>query len=109
LPRRRSADGPRGPERGAGVKPCRAATGTPAPPPDLPHGYRDKVANPVEALNDESIKTEVIEPIRSLVDRVVLSPDGESPGLKAILNGNLATILAFCESAKDKQRQTADD
>ena len=76
--------------------------------PNLPHVYRDKVANLVAALNDESIKAEAMELIRSLVDKVVLSPDGESPNLNAILHGDLATILAFCEGAKDKQRQPAE-
>ena len=56
--------------------------------------YRQKVANLEEALNDENIRGEAAEVLRSLIDRIVLVPNGDV--LKVELHGDLATILALC-------------
>ena len=71
--------------------------------PRLAEVYADKVARLEEALNDPTIKTEAAEILRSLIDRIELSPHEDGSGLDARLYGDLARILAFCEAAEDKK------
>jgi site-specific DNA recombinase len=47
--------------------------------------------------------------LRSLIERVVLVPGGEGAAMQAILHGNLARILAFCEGAADSKKRPAAD
>ncbi|MGE5201897.1 MAG: recombinase family protein [Acidobacteriota bacterium] len=62
--------------------------------PNLPEFYRRKVAELEVALNDEGIKDEAAELLRSLIARVVLTPNTDAPnGLVAELHGALAEIL----------------
>ena len=68
--------------------------------PKLSEVYREKIANLEEALNDESIRTEAAEILRSLIDKIALTPDGDV--LKAELHGDLATILVFCGDGKKR-------
>ena len=70
--------------------------------PRLAEVYADKVARLEEALNDPAFKAEAVEILRSLIDRIELSPRQDGPGLEARLCGDLARILAFCEAAEDK-------
>ena len=72
----------------------------PAPIPQLSAAgaeiYKAQVANLETALNDPEIRAEASEALRSLIEKVVLTPDAESPdGLSALLHGELATILAL--------------
>ena len=48
--------------------------------PNVSDVYRRKVAELELALNDDSIKAEAGEILRSLIDRVVLTPNGRSAG-----------------------------
>jgi hypothetical protein len=58
--------------------------------------YRTKVGDLVASLNAEEIRLEAAEALRSLIDRVVLTPDPSAPdGLAVELHGALATILAL--------------
>ena len=57
--------------------------------------YAEKVARLAEALNTPDTRDEAGEIIRSLIERIVLTPEGER--LKAELYGDLAGILAFCD------------
>ncbi len=66
--------------------------------PNLPAIYQTKVARLAEVLNAPDVQAEAQEIIRSLIERIVLTPDGEH--LRAELYGDLAGILAFCEGAK---------
>ncbi len=68
--------------------------------PKLSEVYRKKIANLEDALNDESIRTEAAEILRSLIDKIALTPDGDV--LKAELHGDLATILVFCGDGKKR-------
>ena len=54
--------------------------------------YRTEVTALVDALNDEARRDEAAELIRSLVDRIVLTPDPNSKGLLIDLHGDLARI-----------------
>ena len=44
-----------------------------------------------------------MEAIRSMITRIVLTP-GETGGMGAVLEGDLAQILTICEGAERKQR-----
>jgi hypothetical protein len=58
--------------------------------------YKAQVANLETALNDPEIRAEASEALRSLIEKVVLTPDVQSPdGLSAVLHGELATILSL--------------
>lgn len=77
--------------------------------PNLAEVYRLKVAELEIALNDQSIKDEAGEILRSLIDRVVLTPAAEAPdGIEAQLHGDLAAILALSNNAERKQKLPAD-
>jgi len=73
--------------------------------PNLSEIYRRKVAELEAALNDDSIKSEASEILRSLIDKVVLTPAPDAPNnLHAELHGDLASILSLCESGGRKQK-----
>ena len=62
--------------------------------------YRAKVTDLEASLNAPEIRTEAAEALRSLIEKVVLTPDpGWPDGLRAELYGALATILTLASSA----------
>jgi len=87
--------------------------GADAPPvirlhPNMAEVYRLKVAELEVALNDDSIKAEASELLRSLIDRVVLTPAAGAPdGIEAQLHGDLAAILALSNGKGGKQKPPA--
>ena len=87
--------------------------GADAPPvirlhPNMAEVYRLKVAELEVALNDDSIKAEAGEILRSLIDRVVLMPAAGAPdGIDAQLHGDLAAILALSNADGRKQKPPA--
>jgi site-specific DNA recombinase len=77
--------------------------------PNMAEVYRLKVAELEIALNDDSIKAEAGEILRSLIDRVVLTPAANAPdGIDAQLHGDLAAILALTNADGRKQKLPAD-
>lgn len=60
--------------------------------PNLAHLYREKVAALHALLTDETTRTEAVEIIRSLIDRIVLWPS-EAGGLEIELMGDLAGMV----------------
>ena len=75
-----------------------AQAATPAPRvrlhPNAAEIYRAKVADLEASLNAPEIRLEAAEALRSLISRIVLTPDAAAPdGLAAELHGDLATIL----------------
>ena len=55
------------------------------------------------ALNDDSIKAEAGEILRSLIARVLLTPTAEAPdGIDAQLHGDLAAVLGLSDPDKQK-------
>jgi site-specific DNA recombinase len=76
--------------------------------PNAAEVYRRKVAELELALNDDSIKAEAAEILRSLIDRIVLTPvAGASDGIDAQLHGDLAAVLALGDESPDKQKLPA--
>ena len=68
--------------------------------PNLAEVYRRKVAALNEALEDDATRDEAMDLIRSLIERITLTP--EEAGLRIDLKGELAGILALCDAGKKK-------
>jgi len=68
--------------------------------PNLPELYRRKVRELERLLEEGTERDESREVIRSMIDRVVLTPG--NAGLEATLYGEMAAILAVCERASGK-------
>ncbi|PWR18373.1 recombinase family protein [Zavarzinia compransoris] len=70
--------------------------------PNLADHYRAKVDQLHLALANESIRPEALEEIRSLIERVVLSPSAEDPeGVEIELVGDIANMVhVACERKK---------
>jgi site-specific DNA recombinase len=78
---------------------------SPAPRVRLTSGaadiYRAKVADLEASLNAREIRAEAAEALRSLIERVVLTPDPTAAdGLAAMLHAELATILSLASGAQ---------
>ena len=70
--------------------------------PNMATTYRDQVTSLHDALNDEARRTEAVDIIRSLVDKIVLTPatiDGKDT-LAIDLHGHLAGILTLTGKTK---------
>jgi DNA invertase Pin-like site-specific DNA recombinase len=67
--------------------------------PNLPELYRRKVSELERLLDDGAERDEAREVIRSMIDRVVLTPRNGAAGLEAALYGEIAAILTVCERA----------
>ena len=77
--------------------------------PNMAEVYCLKVAELEVALNDDSIKAEAGEILRSLIDRVVLTPAIDAPdGIEAQLHGDLVAILTLSSNDGCKQKLPAD-
>ena len=63
--------------------------------PNLPELYARKVAELENLLDDDNHRLEAMNLIRSLIDKIVLTPKDKD--LNAILHGDLARILAICD------------
>ena len=76
--------------------------------PNMAEVYRLKVAELEVALNDDSIKAEAGDVLRTLIDRLVLTPAANAPdGIDAQLHGDLAAILALTNADGRKQKLPA--
>ncbi len=75
--------------------------------PNLPVLYRRKVESLQEALSETATQVEAGEIIRSLIDRIELTPDGDTLAIK--LYGDLAQIIAFSETRADEQKGPVSD
>ena len=63
--------------------------------PNLPELYRKKVAKLTQALHDEVTRPQVVEIIRSLIDRIEVKPGLARGHCDVTIVGALAQILAF--------------
>ena len=73
--------------------------------PNLAETYRRNVAALAEALADEAVRDDAFELIRSLLDRIVLVPEGAE--LRIEIHGELTGILELCQQAKTPGRSRA--
>jgi site-specific DNA recombinase len=68
--------------------------------------YRSKIERLAESLNAPDTVTEAVEVMRGLIDRIVLTPEGEI--LRAELHGDLAVLARFAQ-AKQRRAEPAGD
>jgi site-specific DNA recombinase len=67
--------------------------------PNMAHYYRDQVAALAEALGAEENRAEAADLLRTLIDRIALTPNAEGK-LEIDLYGDLAGILSLAANAK---------
>jgi hypothetical protein len=65
--------------------------------PNLPDLYRRKVAGVQQVLGDEAARPQVVEIIRSLIDRIEVYPGKERGHCDVLIVGALAQIIAFAQ------------
>ena len=75
--------------------------------PNLPELYRRKVRELEQLLETDAARDEARELIRSMIDRVVLTPREGADGLDAALHGELAAIVAVCAAATQSLRSSS--
>ena len=73
---------------------------------NLPELYARKVRELDRLIADEAHKAETMMLIRSLTERVVLTPEGDE--FVVVLHGDLARILAICGAAGSDVAAAAD-
>ena len=79
-----------------------AAENLPILHPTMASRYKMEVDNLVSSLNSEGHKAEAAELLRRLINKVVLKPDPEGPGLVIDLHGDLAGILSMATKTDTK-------
>jgi site-specific DNA recombinase len=72
----------------------------------LPELYRSKVDRLAEALNAPDTVAEAAEIMRGLIDRIVLTPEGDV--LRAELHGDLAVLARFAQGKEGRAESTGD-
>ena len=77
--------------------------------PNLPDLYQRKVARLQQALADEATRPEVVDCIRSLIDRIEVHPGQMRGRCKIALVGALAQILAFTQQKTTAVSRKVDD
>jgi hypothetical protein len=70
------------------------------PHPNMARIYREQVADLRTALTDEDCRPEAAQILRTLIDRIELTPDERGKGLSISLHGHLAGILGLAAKAK---------
>ena len=70
--------------------------------PSMAQRYHEEVQRLIESLNEEDHRAEAAELIRSLIDKVVLTPDNERQSLVIDLHGDLAGILSVATGEAHK-------
>ncbi|WP_443024596.1 recombinase family protein [Sphingomonas sp. Leaf343] len=69
--------------------------------PDLGRVYREKVGQLTAAFEDDALKAQAFERLRSLIEAVVLTP--EDGDLAIDLRGELASMLSLCAGAETQK------
>jgi hypothetical protein len=70
--------------------------------PNVPQLYRRKVAALADLLTDEETRSEAMEIIRSLIERIEVGPpEEERESCTVTLIGGLASVLAFVSEQED--------
>ena len=68
--------------------------------PSMAIKYRSEITKLIETLNKEESRSEVAELIRSLIDRIVLTPNEAGTELSIDLFGDLAGVLLMARKGK---------
>jgi site-specific DNA recombinase len=73
--------------------------------PNLGAVYRREVEELESLLSEGDERDEAMELIRSLIERITLTPRSKGPGSDALLSGDLARILMLCTLGSTGARQ----
>ena len=68
--------------------------------PEMAKRYHEEVQRLIPALNEEEHRTEAAELLRSLIDRITLTPTPERDRLTVDLDGDLAGILSMATNSE---------
>ncbi len=87
---------------------------TPAPDtvvfhPSMAEAYRERVTRLLRSLGSAEGMEEAKEALRALVERIVLTPAAEGPGLDLTLEGDLAGLLRLAADAEGANTKKASD
>ncbi|WP_323778700.1 hypothetical protein [Leisingera sp.] len=87
-----------------GICETRKLEHSPAPDPVVFHpsmaeAYRERVTRRIKGLGTAEGMVEAKEALRALVERIVLAPAAEGPGLDLTLEGDLAGLLRLAAGA----------
>lgn len=74
--------------------------------PNMSTRYREEVTRLINSLNEDKSRAEAIDPVRSLVDYIVITPDRLAGGSVVDVHGDLAGILNV---AIDKRKSETDE
>ncbi len=76
--------------------------------PNMAKRYRDEVRGLIAAMHDEKHGPQAIEIVRSLIEKVVLTPDPEGDGLLINLYGDLAGIVKIATGNSEFREEEED-
>ncbi len=68
--------------------------------PNMAHRYREEIGQLAQALNREESRSEAAQLMRSLIDRIVLTPNEEGTDLNIDLFGDLAGVLTMARKGE---------
>lgn len=77
--------------------------------PSMAAHYHKQVVKLAGSLNDGSLDEKAQEPIRALIDRIVLTPTGKGTEMKIDLYGDLAGILNIANGEEAPKRRKGSD
>ena len=68
--------------------------------PTMAHEYRKRISALYEALQDEETRPQAAELVRTLIDRIVLTPNDGGDALEILVKGDIAGILDLAANTK---------
>ena len=77
--------------------------------PSMSERYRTEVTELTRLLGCSDRRTEAADALRSLIDRIILTPNNDRTGLVVDLHGDLAGIINLAADRDGKRRGTALD
>ena len=66
----------------------------------MAHEYRKRINALYEALQDEETRPQAAELVRTLIDRIVLTPSEHGDTLEILVKGDIAGILDLAANTK---------
>ena len=69
--------------------------------PAMAFRYQEEIERLLHTINDDECRAEATEIIRSLVDRIVLTPNEDGSDLQIDLHGDLAGIISIARKGED--------
>ena len=73
--------------------------------PNMAHHYQKEVKALIASLNNQEHRQEAADLIRSLIEKIILTPKEDNSGLYIDLKGDLAGILTMAANRKSKSEK----